>query len=211
MGIVKGFAQLLSDGSYGKLPKKAKERIEDIKKSCDRLIQLVNDFLDSRRIEEGRMEYEFKEINLVDLVKSVFGELKFLAEQKKLKFELECAEEKIMVKADEQRMRQVIQNLIENSIKYTEKGFVKVDLQLTTNNQQQSILFSVSDSGIGIKKEVIPELFDQFKRAKEAKLIQGTGLGLYIAREIVKAHNGEIWAESEGEGKGSRFLVRMRK
>ena len=119
-----------------------------------------------------------------------------------------------MVKADEQRMRQVIQNLIENAIKYTEKGFVKVQLaindqRLTTNDKQQSVLFSVSDSGIGIKKEVITELFDQFKRAKEAKLIQGTGLGLYIAREIVKAHNGEIWAESEGEGKGSRFLVRV--
>ena len=139
----------------------------------------------------------------------MFEELKFLAEQKKLKFELECAEKEIKVKADEQRMRQVIQNIIENSIKYTEKGFVSA--KLMTDDQRQSVLFSVSDSGIGIKKEVIPELFDQFKRAKEAKLIQGTGLGLYIAREIVKAHNGEIWAESEGEGKGSRFLVRMRK
>ena len=106
-------------------------------------------------------------------------------------------------------MRQVIQNLIENSIKYTEKGFVKVECQMSDVNGQKFILFSVSDSGIGIKKEVIPELFDQFKRAKEAKLIQGTGLGLYIAREIVKAHKGEIWAESEGEGKGSRFLVRL--
>ncbi|MEK7635974.1 MAG: ATP-binding protein [Patescibacteria group bacterium] len=210
MGIVKGFAQLLSDGSYGKLPKKAKERVEDMKKSCDRLIQLVNDFLDLRRIEEGRMEYEFKEINLVDLVKSVFEELKFLAEQKKLKFELECAEQEIKVKADEQRFRQVISNLIENSIKYTEKGFVKArlmtdDKESMTNN----IIFSVEDSGIGIRPETLPQLFDQFKRAKEARLIQGTGLGLYIAREIVKAHKGEIWAESEGEGKGSKFLVRL--
>ena len=126
-----------------------------------------------------------------------------------MKFEFECAEKEIKVKADEQRMRQVIQNLIENSIKYTEKGFVKVECQMSDVNGQKFILFSVSDSGIGIKKEVIPELFDQFKRAKEAKLIQGTGLGLYIAREIVKAHGGEIWAESEGEGKGSRFLVRL--
>ena len=62
---------------------------------------------------------------------------------------------------------------------------------------------------MGIKPDVLPELFDQFKRAKEARLIQGTGLGLYIAREIVKAHGGEIWAESEGEGKGSRFLVKL--
>ena len=114
-----------------------------------------------------------------------------------------------MIKADEVRLRQVIQNLIENAIKYTQKGFVKVNLRLTTDDQQQGVLFSVSDSGMGIKPEVLPELFDQFKRAKEARLIQGTGLGLYIAREIVKAHKGEIWAESEGEGRGSTFYVRL--
>lgn len=62
---------------------------------------------------------------------------------------------------------------------------------------------------MGIKPDVLPQLFDQFKCAKEARLIQGTGLGLFIAREIVKAHKGEIWAESEGEGKGSRFYVRL--
>lgn len=62
---------------------------------------------------------------------------------------------------------------------------------------------------MGIKPDVLPQIFDQFKRAKEAKLIQGTGLGLYIACEIVKAHKGDIWVESEGEGKGSRFYVRL--
>ena len=142
-----------------------------------------------------------------------------LASQKKLEFTFECAEEKIMIKADEQRLRQVILNLIENSIKYTEKGFVKVKCQMSDvsaeggsasgGKGQKSVLFSVSDSGLGIKKEVLPEIFDQFKRAKEARQIQGTGLGLFIAREIVKAHNGEIWAESEGEGKGSRFYARL--
>src|SRR3990167_4740146 len=113
MGIVKGFAELLAQNAYGKLPKKAKETAENIEKAANRLIRLVEDFLDLRRIEEGRMEYEFKEINLVDLVKSVFEELKLLAEQKKLKFDLEIKKsrnletEKIMIKADEQRLRQV--------------------------------------------------------------------------------------------------------
>ena len=78
-------------------------------------------------------------------------------------------------------------------------------VELITNN-----FFNKSkDFNIIIKPEVLPELFDQFKRAKEARNIQGTGLGLYVAREIVKAHNGEIWAESDGEGKGSRFYVRL--
>jgi len=216
MGIVKGFAELLAQNAYGKLPKKAKETAENIEKAANRLIRLVEDFLDLRRIEEGRMEYEFKEINLVDLVKSVFEELKLLAEQKKLKFDLEIKKsrnletEKIMIKADEQRLRQVIMNLIENSIKYTQSGFVKVECQMSDVKGQKSVLFSVSDSGMGIKKEILPELFEQFKRAKETRVIQGTGLGLYVAREIVKAHGGEIWAESEGEGKGSRFYVKLR-
>ena len=212
IGIVKGFAQLLYDGSYGKIPKKAKEITVYIKTACDRLINLTETFLNLRRIEEGKMDYQFKDLNIVDLAKSIVDELKILAEQKKLElsFNLEALDiQKIVIKADEVRLRQVIQNLIENAIKYTQKGFVKVNLRLTTDDQQQGVLFSVSDSGMGIKPEVLPELFDQFKRAKEARLIQGTGLGLYIAREIVKAHKGEIWAESEGEGRGSTFYVRL--
>jgi signal transduction histidine kinase len=111
--------------------------------------------------------------------------------------------------------------LIENAIKYTNSGWVRVNIKLQTPNSKQiqnskdennknSILIEVSDSGIGIKPETLPQLFDQFKRAKETKQIQGTGLGLYIAREIVKAHGGEIWAESEGEENGSTFYVRLK-
>ncbi|KKQ23007.1 MAG: HATPase domain-containing multisensor signal transduction histidine kinase [Candidatus Wolfebacteria bacterium GW2011_GWC1_37_10] len=210
ISIIKGFAQLILDNSYGEINDKVRETVKLMKTSSDRLIGLTSDFLDLRRIEEGRMEYEFKEINIVDLVKNVFEELKLLASQKKLEFTLECAEEKIIVKADEQRLRQVILNLIENSVKYTPSGFVKVGL--TTNDKRltaKGVLFTVNDSGIGIRPEVLPELFDQFKRAKEARNIQGTGLGLYVAKEIVKAHNGEIWAESDGENKGSRFYVKL--
>ncbi len=209
ISIVKGFTQLILDGSYGKIPKKVKDTVSLMKDSTDRLIRLVNDFLDLRKIEEGKIEYEFKEVDVVKLAKSVFEELKLLAAEKGLEFSFTCKEKEIKIGADEQRLRQVFQNLIENSIKYTEKGFVKVGLALE-NMGANKILFSVSDSGLGLKKEVIPELFEQFKRAKEARNIQGSGLGLYLAKEIVKAHKGEIWAESEGEGKGSRFYVRLK-
>lgn len=220
IGIVKGFAQLISEGSYGKIPKKVKETVDNIKKSADRLIQLVEDFLDLRRIEEGKMDFRFNDVDIVGLIRSVVEELKLLAEQKglKLSFNIGTSDvqrtsdvKKIIVKADEQRMRQVIQNLIENAIKYTEKGFVSVKCQMSEvkGQNQNEVLITVSDSGMGIKPEVLSELFDQFTRAKEARAIKGTGLGLYIAREIVKAHQGEIWAESEGENNGSRFFVRL--
>src|SRR3989344_1860422 len=155
------------------------------------------------------MDYKFEEINIVDLAKEVVEELRLLAEQKRLELIFSSEAKEIKIKVDEQRMHQVIQNLIENAIKYTEKGYVKIDLRPTIDNQrQESVLMTISDTGMGIDKDSLSAIFDQFKRAQAARTIKGTGLGLHIAKEIVKAHNGEIWAESEGEGKGSRFYVK---
>ena len=209
MGIIKGFAQLLSQNSYGELPQKAKETVDVIKKTTDRLIKLVEDFLDLRRIDEGKMDYKFEEINIINLVKEVVGELEFLARQKHLELTFSSETDEIKIKIDEQRMHQAIQNLIENAIKYTEKGFVKVECRTSNVNGKEFYLVSVSDSGMGIAGKDLTTVFNQFDRAQAARTIKGTGLGLYIAKEIVKAHNGEIWAESEGEGKGSRFYVKL--
>jgi len=212
MAVIKGFSQLLYENSYGDLPQKAKEAVGRIKDACDRLINLTNDFLDLRKIEEGKMDYQFTEINIVDLVKSVIDDLRLPAQNKGLEIIFEEPKDaKIMIKADEQRLRQVIQNLIDNSIKYTEKGWIKISLESIVDNQQQkNVIIKVADSGIGISKESLPNLFDEFVRAKETRTIKGTGLGLYIAKQIIEAHQGEIWAESEGEGKGSQFYVKLK-
>ena len=112
------------------------------------------------------------------------------------------------IKADQEKIRQVIQNLIDNAVKFTDKGYVKV----TINQEPESVLITVSDTGRGMSKEMQKQAFERFTRDESVKKeIQGTGLGLYIAREIVSAHHGEIWAESGGEGQGSRFFVRLRK
>jgi len=212
MAVIKGFSQLLYENSYGDLPQKAKETVGHIKDACDRLINLTNDFLDLRKIEEGKMDYQFTEINIVDLVKSVIDDLRLPAQNKGLEIIFEEPKDaKIMIKADEQRLRQVIQNLIDNSIKYTEKGWIKISLESIVDNQQQkNVIIKIADSGIGISKESLPNLFDEFVRAKETRTIKGTGLGLYIAKQIIEAHQGEIWAESEGEGKGSQFYVKLK-
>lgn len=221
MAVVKGFATLIYEGTYGKVPMKVKETAARIKESADRLINLVNNFLDLRRIEEGKMEYNFADVDLIDLVKSIVEELKIMGKLKKLELSFSTPLKEVKVKADENKLRQVIYNLVENSVKYTDAGWVKAELkeQLTTNNsplttgsdqQQKEIVITVSDSGRGMSAELVPELFKQFSRdAKAAKAIQGTGLGLFIAQQIVTAHNGKIWAESDGEGKGSRFLVKL--
>lgn len=207
MAVVKGFAQLIYDGSYGAVPDKVKETAGRIKESVDKLISLVNNFLDLRKIEEGKMEYKFESINVIELVQQITYGLSLLAKQKGLDLSFEAKDGKLKAQVDVQRFTQVIQNLIDNAIKYTDKGFVKVGV---TKQNEDQILISVSDSGRGMSKEFLSQAFLQFTReAAAAKEKQGTGLGLFIAKQIVTEHKGDIWAESDGLGKGSKFLVKL--
>lgn len=205
LAAIKGFSTLIYDGTYGSVPDKAAEAARKIKESADRMVQLVTDFLNVRKIEEGKMEYKLERMNAVKIVGDIFEELKPLAQRKKLDFSFEAMPGGGWINADVQNIRQVFQNLIENAIKYTDAGFVKVK----TESYGGEFLFSVTDSGHGITKELLPHLFEEFKRESSVKQIEGTGLGLFIAHEITSVHKGEIWAESDGPGKGSKFIVRI--
>jgi len=205
--VVKGYASLIIDGTYGATSDKVKEVSQKIIDASDRMVSLVNNILNLRKIEEGKMEYSFAPVDTVKLVEAISTELRSIAERKNLALKVNLPQSRLMVQADEEKLRQVIQNLIDNAIKYTEKGWVEVSVE--DGNGQ--VLISVSDSGRGISQELLPKLFEQWSRdSKAAKEIQGTGLGLYIAKEIVTAHKGEIWAESRGEGSGSTFNVRLK-
>ena len=181
----------------------------------------MNNLLDLRKIEEGKMEYQFGETDIVKLVSDIADDFEVIAEQKGLKLEFQSATASLKIKADQARIREVFQNLISNAIKYTDKGYVKVSLSdegqeihsnILQNVGMNSVVISVEDSGRGMSEELRQKIFQQFARDEQAaKEIQGVGLGLYIAKEIVTAHHGEIWAESDGEGKGSRFFVRLKK
>lgn len=204
LAAIKGFATLIYDGTYGESSDKVKEAAVKIKDSSDKMVQLVTDFLNVRKIEEGKMEYKLERIDGIKVIREIFEELKPIAQNKKLEFNLDAGNE-IWINADIQRIRQVFQNLIENSIKYTDSGFVKIKAELKDNK----LLFSVSDSGHGISKDLLSHLFEEFKRDGKEKKIEGTGLGLYIAKDIVEAHHGRVWVESEGTGKGSAFFVEI--
>ncbi len=208
LAIIKQFASILAEGLYGPVGDKVKETLNKMKNSSDELIDLINTLLDLRKVEEGRMEYKFETIKLKDLVQGSFDNLKLQADGKKLEFTFTSGYEG-NVSADPQKLKQVIQNLIENSIKYTPAGFVRV----ATKEEGDSVIFSVSDSGLGISPTLLPNLFSQeFVRDERIKReIKGTGLGLYIAQSIVTAHNGKIWAESEGDNKGSQFYVKLKR
>ena len=204
MTVVKGYASLIQDGSYGTVPEKVKEVTQKIKETSDGLIALVNNLLDLRKLEEGKIEYKFEQVDLAGLARAVAEEIRQLAVNKSLEFKIDIPPSPVMLNLDKEKIQQVVQNLIDNSIKYTEKGWVSIELRA----ENGKVRISVSDSGIGIPKDLIPTLFEQFNRGSDAaKKIQGTGLGLFIAKQFVETNKGRIWAESDGPGKGSRFIV----
>lgn len=205
LAAIKGFATLIYDGTYGQVPDKVFEAAHKIASSVDRMVQLVTDFLNLRKIEEGKVEYKFEKADVIKIIKETADELRLLAQNKKLDFSYESTVGEVWASVDVQRIRQVFQNLIENSIKYTDAGFVKVKVEV----KDASLIFSVSDSGHGISKELLPHLFEEFRRDGKEKQIEGTGLGLFIAKSIVESHHSKIWAESEGSGQGSTFFVEL--
>jgi signal transduction histidine kinase len=208
VNVIKQFASLILDKTYS-TPEKIMETAQKIKNNAERAVGLVDDFLDLRRLEDGKMEYSFEKKNLVALIHDITEDFKVLAKQQKnIDVVFTTTRNEIFANLDVSRFSQVIQNLLSNSLKYTESGTITVRV----NDEQATALIEVHDTGMGMSAELIPTLFEQFHRAPGvAKKIQGTGLGLYIAKQIVLGHSGEMWAASEGPGKGSSFFVRVRK
>ena len=211
LAAIKGFISLLLDGSYGPIDPKAEEAIGKVGHSSDELIVLVNTLLDLRKVEEGRMDYQFAKTDLVKIVNDVFELERPVAEEKKLQFTFAKPDHAITINADAEKFRQVIQNLVDNAIKYTPEGFVKIGITEDASPDPKKwrvATVAVSDSGYGMSAELIPHLFEEFIRDERVKeKVRGTGLGLFIARKIAEAHGGKLLAKSEGEGKGSTFSV----
>ncbi|MFH1188748.1 MAG: ATP-binding protein [bacterium] len=205
MTAIKGYSSLIYVHLHELSREKVIEMINRMRIATDRTIHLVDSLLDVKKMQEGRMEYRFSAVNIVSMVKSAVEELQLIAKEKGLRLFMESENEHILIHADKEKFREVIQNLVENAVKYTEKGWVKVKVY----REKDDVLVHVSDSGRGIEKDVIPLLFSEFSRGKGVSVIQGTGLGLYIAKQIVLDHHGEIWAESEGLGMGSSFYIRI--
>jgi len=206
---IKGYASMLLEGSYGKFPEKAKEALSRIFKSTNLMADSIEDFLNVSRIEQGRMKYNKTNFDAAKLAETVVEELGLVASKKNLtlSFEADVAE-LFMINADLGKIKQVFSNLIDNSIKYTTTGSVTVSV----SKRADMIQFKVSDTGVGISKKTLERLFDKFVRARNAHKINvsGTGLGLYVAKQMIEAHGGKIWAESDGEGKGSTFFVELK-
>jgi len=207
VGSIKGYLSMIFDGDFGEIPSTLLEPLETIFRSTDSLNKTINDFLDTSKMEQGQMRYYLKDFDLVELVDQTIRETQTMI-KKELALKITLPKKPIIVHGDKTKIKHVFTNLIDNANKYTEAGSIEVCLE---KHGQHKVIFFVKDSGLGFDQETISLLFQKFSRAPEASKVNstGTGLGLYVARKMIEAHHGRIWAESTGVGKGSQFYVEL--
>jgi PAS domain S-box-containing protein len=197
-----GFTGILLQKLVGPLGEEQEKQLKMVQDSARHLLALINDVLDISKIEAGQVTLFTEKFELTDVVRTSLEKVTPLAEKKKLLLTSSMVPEKIVITSDRRRIEQILINLLNNAVKFTEKG--KVHLQCRIDNHQ--VIFSVSDTGIGIKAENIQTLFQPFKQIDSgiSRQYEGTGLGLSICKKLVNLLGGEIWVESEA-GVGSTF------
>ena len=209
LSIIKGYISMTLEGSFGNITKKIKEQLEKVFISNERLISLVEDLLNLSRVEEGRMKYDWADENISNIVQQIMDEVIMAAQHKNLKIVWNPPSEPFYARVDINKIRNVIFNLVDNAIKYTNQGTITV----AVSKHNQSVRVSVKDTGRGMSSDQIPKLFTKFTRVFEGEqsnlTTSGFGLGLYVARLIAEGHKGRVWAESAGLGKGSTFILEV--
>ena len=206
LALIRLFGETLESGIVND-EKKRQEFYSIIRKESERLTHLINNVLDFSRMDTGVKEYNFKEADLVEVVRSTLEAYKFHIRDDGFIIESELPDGTITLKIDKDAISQVLLNLLNNAVKYSEeRKYIQVKVCMNST----SALISVMDHGVGIPKEELKKIFDKFYRVSTAKTreTRGTGLGLTLAKHIVEAHGGTIEVESE-VGKGSRFRVRL--
>lgn len=206
--IIKGYVSMMLENNFGKMRAEQKDALDKVYESNERLIRLVENLLNISRIESGRIQYRFEKIRLEAVAEAVFNELSSIAKKRGIKLDYFPPKNIISFAwADPDKVKEIIMNLTDNSIKYTKKGNIKMSIE----EAGTMIRFSISDTGMGIKVEDLPRLFQKFNRGTGSPLVhtEGTGLGLYVAKMMVEAQKGRIWAESKGENMGSQFYFEL--
>jgi len=203
MNAILGFIEMLLDDIYGEIPPHLREPLIDVQANGKHLLNLINDVLDLSKIEAGRMELVLGEYSVQDVVETVRTSLQSLALEKGLEFVAAAEDDIPLAFGDGRRITQCLMNLVGNALKFCKRGRVAVWVE----RQGNDLLYHVSDTGIGIPKEELKNIFTEFQQVDTAitREFSGTGLGLNITKKFVEMHGGRIWAESE-LGKGSTFF-----
>ncbi|MCX6753314.1 MAG: HAMP domain-containing sensor histidine kinase [Candidatus Nomurabacteria bacterium] len=205
-----GYTSMLLDGSFGQMDDKQKEAIDRVYQSSRHLSTTVEDLLNVTKIEQGGMQYIMADFDFEKAPKDLTADLSVTAKKKGLKLTFETDKKSpYMVKGDMEKIRQVILNFIDNSIKYTKTGTIKVIL--TKDEATKKIRLSIKDTGMGMTPEIKAKLFQKFSRAEGGKVnAGGSGLGLYLAKKIIEeGHKGKVGVDSDGPDKGSTFWMEL--
>ena len=217
-----GFTELVIDKYFGDLNAVQEEYLNDVLNSSNHLLSLINDILDLSKVEAGKLELDPVDVDLKDLLAKSLLMVKEKAMKHSLQIKCQIGDLPGTIRADERKLKQIIYNLLSNSVKFTpDGGTICLSADLVSESEHQTSLsgknptghpensngncieISVMDTGIGLKQENLSRIFSPFEQVEisTSRRFQGTGLGLSLTKKLVELHNGRIWAESEGEGK----------
>jgi signal transduction histidine kinase len=194
------------DKIYGDVPEKIHEVLGRLEKNGRHLLGLINDVLDISKIEAGRLKLSLNDYSMQEVVQTVFTAVEPLATEKNLALKIDVPQDLTIGKGDEQRIDQVLLNLVGNAIKFTEAGEVRVEVTASDG----TFLVAVSDTGPGISEADQQKIFKEFHQVDDSSTREkgGTGLGLSIVKRIIEMHGGLIWVESR-PGKGTTFRFKL--
>jgi len=205
---IKGYLSMILDNSFGNVPEKMKEPLKITDEANQRLVQLVQDLLEVARSDAGRMQIKLLPLAIGEQIQTVIKELKSLSDQKNIivNYKSELSDKRVL--ADDYKLKEILVNLIGNAIKYTlESGGIEISHEIKNG----ALITHIKDHGMGISKENLAKLFKKFYRveSEQTAKIEGTGLGLFICKQIVERMNGQITVESEA-GQGSTFSFSLK-
>jgi len=223
LAVMKGYYDLLLTGSLGKLNEKQREILEESKESCDRLVRLVSMFLNYSALESGKLVLQMRDNDLRDCIQDLVCRWQDPFQRAKVRLEVQISPELPIFKFDYPKIQQCVANLVDNALKHTPAGGCvtlraapyfwerriseaapNTDRRRSREVETNSVLVSVSDTGVGIAVEYHQEIFEEFVRVDPST--SGMGLGLAITKRLIQAHRGKIWVDSE-PGRGSTFKL----
>ncbi len=205
---IKGYVDLTLSAEPGQISKEVESDLQVVKRNTDRLLSLVSDLLDVQRMQAGRLQLNSQPTDLKKVTDSCIREIKPLLTDRRLNLRVIVPEGELLIQGDEVRLAQILVNLLSNAAKYSPEGG---EVNLRVEEEDETVKVSISDNGIGVRKEDLPRVFEPFAAIQKPSYIKGTGLGLSVSKALVEAHGGKIWAESQGEGKGATFTFTLPK
>jgi signal transduction histidine kinase len=230
LNAIIGFTEIILDRHFGELNEVQDEYLKDVLNSSRHLLSLIDDILDLSKVEAGKLELHHSTVRLTDMVKRSLIIIKEKAAKHRISVKLELQDAPEILIADERKLKQILYNLLSNAIKFTpDKGTIILRAVTMTGERipfpdtllprvsirkikyEQFVLFSVTDTGIGIASKMLTNIFDPFEQADTSatRNYQGTGLGLSLTRQLVELHGGYIWAVSEDINRGSTFFFTL--